>query len=254
MNDPTFYLGTHRPNWLWSQQLAGIPLFVSDRTLRTYKTVKQATTAWALDSGGFTELSQYGEWTTPAHQYIARARRYYDTIGQLDFIAPQDWMCEPHMLKRTGLTVEIHQERTINSVIELRTYAPELPIIPVLQGWNKHDYLRHVDTYARRGINLEEENRVGIGSICRRQATDEAADIAFALQPLKLHAFGAKRDALAKYGALLASADSLAWSYAGRRRPDATCNKRACNNCLHYALKWRSQCLKPTRPTLWGIT
>jgi hypothetical protein len=67
---PTFFLGTHQPNWL----TLGVPLFVSDRRLRRYRTLPRAAAPWALDSGGFTELSQYGTWDTgpTAAAYIAR--------------------------------------------------------------------------------------------------------------------------------------------------------------------------------------
>ena len=61
-----FYLGTHQPGWLsW----ATVPLFVSDRRLRRYRRLPKARTRWALDSGGFTELSTHGSWDhgpTPA--------------------------------------------------------------------------------------------------------------------------------------------------------------------------------------------
>ena len=45
-----------------------------------------------------------------------------------------DWMCEPAMLARTGLTVAEHQAGTVANYLELRAAAPELPFIPVLQG------------------------------------------------------------------------------------------------------------------------
>jgi hypothetical protein len=247
-----FYLGTDRLAWLDDPRLIDVPLFVSDRALQRRKSHRPAVTDWGLDSGGFTELSMFGEWRTPPHQYIARVRRYIDQIGRLVFASPQDWMCEPDMLRRTRLTISEHQHRTVRSVVTLRTYSPEAPIIPVLQGWHRDDYLRHVDMYDAAGFDLAAEPLVGIGSICRRQATAEAAEIAAALQPLRLHAFGAKRDALGMYGKHLASADSMAWSYAGRRRPDPTCLKRSCSHCLHYALEWRQKALAPTRPTLWG--
>lgn len=247
-----FYLGTDRLTWLSDTRLADVPLFISARALNRRKSHSPAVTDWGLDSGGFTELSMFGEWRTPPHRYIAHVRRYMDEIGRLVFASPQDWMCEPEMLLRTGLSVAEHQRRTVRSVLTLRTYSPEAPIIPVLQGWHRDDYLRHVDMYDAAGIDLTAETLVGIGSICRRQATAEAADIAAALQPLPLHAFGAKRDALGLYGQHLASADSMAWSYAGRRRPDPQCPKRSCSHCLHYALKWRRQALTPDRPTLWG--
>lgn len=247
-----FYLGTDRANWLWNGQLTDVPLFVSHRTLKRYKTLKPATTRWALDSGGFTELLMYGQWITKPSEYIAAVRRYRDEIGMLDWASPQDWMCEPDMLKRTGKTIELHQWLTVNNYLELRWQAPELPIIPVLQGWTLDDYLRHVEMYDQLHVDLQSEPVVGIGSICRRQATWQAAEIAQALQPLKLHAFGAKRDAIGLYGNLLTSCDSMAWSYGGRMKPDPNCPKRSCAHCLHYALDWRQRAMQPNVPTLWG--
>jgi len=247
-----FYLGTDRLNWLTMTELADVPLFVSHRGLSKRKHLQPAPMRWGLDSGGFTELTMHGEWQTTPHSYIAAVRRYNDEIGNLDFASPQDWMCEPHMIKRTGLSIAEHQRRTINSVLTLRTLSPQLPIIPVLQGWTLTDYLSHAEQYDRAGINLENEPLVGVGSICRRQATWEAAEIAMRLQPIKLHAFGAKQDAIGLYGSLLTSADSMAWSYGGRMKPDPNCPKRSCAHCLHYALNWRSKAMTPQRLTLWG--
>ena len=249
-----FYLGTDRANWLWNGQLTDIPLFVSHRTLRRYKNLKPATTRWSLDSGGFTELTLHGTWTIKPSEYITAIRRYQNEIGMLDWASPQDWMCEPHMLERTGKDIHMHQWLTVNNYLELKWQAPELPIIPVLQGWTLDDYLRHVEMYDNMNIDLTAEPVVGVGSICRRQATWEAAEIAQALQPIRLHAFGAKRDAIGLYGELLTSCDSMAWSYSGRYSPDPTCPKRTCNHCLHYALEWRRKALEPNRPTLWGTT
>lgn len=249
-----FYLGTDRGNWLWRDDLTDVPLFVSHRTLRRYKNLKPAMTRWSLDSGGFTELSLYGEWTIKPSEYVAAVRRYRDEVGMLDWASPQDWMCEPVMLERTGKSVLTHQMLTVNNYLELRWQAPDLPIIPVLQGWTRDDYLQHVEMYDKADVNLEACQVVGVGSICRRQATWEAAQIAQALQPLKLHAFGAKRDAIGLYGSMLESCDSMAWSYTGRYSPDPDCPKRACAHCLHFALDWRDKALNPQRPSLWGAS
>src|ERR1700728_2833528 len=56
-----FYLGAHQPHWLWR---AGVPLFVSHRQLARKRQLRPALARWALDSGGFTELSMHGAWTT----------------------------------------------------------------------------------------------------------------------------------------------------------------------------------------------
>jgi hypothetical protein len=58
--------------------------------------------AGALDSGGFTELRLHGGWRTTAAEYVTVVRRYRDQIGCLEWAAPQDWMCEPFMLAKTG--------------------------------------------------------------------------------------------------------------------------------------------------------
>jgi hypothetical protein len=173
---------------------------------------------WVLDSGGFTELAMHGEWITPPAAYVAAAYHYRAVQGPFVWAAPQDWMCEPVMLARTGLTVTEHQRRTVASVLDLRHRAAELPWIPVLQGWTLDDYLRHADAYNAAGIDLEAEPTVGLGSVCRRQATTEIAALVGRLSlSFRLHGFGVKGSGLARYGSWLTSADSLAWSYGARR-------------------------------------
>jgi hypothetical protein len=36
---------------------------------------------WALDSGGFRQVQDYGQWTVTSREYIARVRRYRDEAG-----------------------------------------------------------------------------------------------------------------------------------------------------------------------------
>ncbi len=239
----TFYLGTHHPGWL---RTADIPLFISDRRLRSYKRFPAARSPWALDSGGFTELSSHGTWEhgpTP-RQYAARIRRYRDDIGHLAWAAPQDWMCEPFITARTGLPVTAHQRRTVANLLHLRSLDPELPVIPVLQGWTLTDYLHCADLYEHHGINLAAEPLVGVGSVCRRQATTEVHALITALHArgiTRLHGFGFKISGLTQCGHLLTSADSMAWSYAARRRPPLPgCQGRHlnCANCPRYAYQW----------------
>jgi len=240
---PVFFLGTHHPGWL---STADMPLFISDRRLRTYRTLPRATTTWALDSGGFTELSRYGNWEhgPTVRQYVARIRRYRDDIGHLAWAAPQDWMCEPVITAKTGLTVAEHQRRTITSVLALRAADPGLPVIPVLQGWTTSDYLRCADSYQRAGIDLSAEPVVGLGSVCRRQATTAIELIIRSLRAhgiTRLHGFGVKLHGLVHCGHLLASADSMAWSFAARHQPPLPgCELRHinCANCPRYAARW----------------
>lgn len=253
--DLCFYLGAHMPHWLAT---AGVPLFVSHRRLAGRRSLPRATTDWALDSGGFSELSLFGEWRTTPEQYVDAVRRYDTETGRLSWAAPQDWMCEPVMLARTGLSVAEHQERTVLNYLRLQELWAgmtnvESPFIPVLQGWARDDYLRCWDLYHRHGVDLSNVFLVGLGSVCRRQATGELGDIVRAIRGLDpgvpLHGFGVKTRGLQLYGPELESADSMAWSFEARREdPLPGCvGHKNCANCLTYALAWRDRVLS-SRP------
>lgn len=238
------------PSWL---ERIDVPLFISTRRLSARKTLPTPIGPWALDSGGFTELSMHGEWQTSHGQYVEHVRRYESEMPGLEWAAPQDWMCEPFMLDKTGLTVEEHQARTIRSFLALRQDLGAT-VIPVLQGFQPADYLRHRDAYSAAGVDLGAERVVGLGSVCRRQATGEAEQIVWSLQPLHLHGFGMKTEGLRRYGAGLESADSMAWSYQARRRaPLPGHTHKSCANCLDYALGWRDRAItRSDRPTLFA--
>ena len=245
-----FYLGTHRPTWLW--RLDDVPLFVSHRILGERKsTFPRATTDWALDSGGFTELSMFGEWRTTPQTYIAAVRRYVEEIGRLDWASPQDWMCEPWITAKTGLTVTEHQQRTVDNYLQLRDMAPDLPFVPVLQGWELDDYHRCADLYEQAGVDLTTAHTVGVGSVCRRQGETSIAVILESLHDrgLALHGFGVKTEGLQLAAPFLRSADSLAWSYGARyRQPLPECRgHKTCANCLRWALRWRDRILADLR-------
>lgn len=186
----------------------------------------------------------HGRWVTEPAAYIDAARGYRDGIGKMDWAAPMDWMCEPHMLAKTGLSLARHQGLTVESVSFLREHAPDVPWIPVLQGWTIDDYLICASRYSDAGINVDEERIVGIGSVCRRQATAEIASIMRALTDagISCHGFGVKTRGLGRYAGYLTSADSMAWSYEARRNPPLSmCAHRSCQNCIRYALRWRNR-------------
>lgn len=240
-----FYLGTHEPSWLGRSDVA-VPLFVSHRRLMRYKTHPRAVTGWALDSGGFSELSIFGEWKTQPADYARAVVGYQAEIGNLEWAAVQDWMCEAVMLKRTGLTIAEHQARTIKSYLDLCDLEPAAPWAPVLQGWALGDYLNHVEQYARAGVDLAGLPIVGVGTLCRRQRTAEAEEILQTLAGLglRLHGFGFKLQGLENVAGALDSSDSMAWSLHARKRPALPgCHHKTCASCPKYALRWRGRVL-----------
>ena len=198
-----------------------VPLFVSHRRLCKRKRMPRALGPWALDSGGFTELNLYGRWVTTEAKYIAAVRRYAAEIGSLEWAAPMDWMCEPFVVAKTGKSVEAHQQHTVDNYVRLRAAAPDLPFIPVLQGWTLDDYQRCVGLYELSGVDLHALPVVGIGSVCRRQNTAAVNLIisTVAQEGIALHGFGVKLTGIGQFAAFLASSDSMAWSYTARHRP-----------------------------------
>ena len=242
-----FYLGTHVLKHL---ERTDVPLFVSRRTFPNRKSSLSPLGEWALDSGGFTELSMFGEWTITPAEYVEQLHRIVRSPG-LQWAAPQDWMCEPHIIEKTGLNVREHQRLTVENFLELRTLSPPVPIIPVLQGFTLDEYKDCFEMYESRGVNLREEPVVGLGSVCRRQSTVEIERIVscFHSKDLRLHGFGVKISGMKRYGEMLESADSMAWSF-GARRSQSHCSVHSpapttknCANCLDYALEWREKVL-----------
>lgn len=238
-----FWLGAHMPHWL---DRVDVPLFVSHRQLARRVNMPRSTTPWALDSGAFTELALNGRFETTPRQYIAAVNRYRQEVGHLAWAAPQDHMTEPWVLAHSQLasTVPQAQAWTVANYLELRSIDDTQPIIPVLQGQTMADYDHCIHLYEQAGIDLEAEPLIGLGSVCRRQATDEIAEIVANLAHLPLHGFGVKTSGLDRYGWLLRSADSMAWSYRGRRiQPCPVKGLTSCANCLHFALTWRTNAL-----------
>lgn len=191
----------------------------------------------------------HGRWMTTQAQYLDEVGRWSEALGTPDWIAPQDWMCEPWILAKTGKSIDWHQDATIESVVALRDASP-VDVIPVVQGWGVRDYLVHLDKYAAAGIDLTCEDTVGIGTVCRRQGTAEGAAIVetVARQGIRLHAFGFKVQGLREVWTKTVSADSMAWSFAGRKRRMEGCSHRSCANCLRWALSWRADLLRQLQP------
>ena len=243
-NNFTFYLGSHVLNHIEKTEY---PLFLSFRQLnkRKKKTFNQKAKV-AVDSGGFSELSMFGGWKTKPQEYIDGLKRLQRLGLKIEWASQMDWMCEPFMLEKTGLTIEEHQRLTVDNLNELRSLDDSIHFIPVLQGQSLQDYFNHFEMFEEAGFQLRNEPLVGVGSVCRRQNTSEIGHLFKCLHAkgLKLHGFGVKKQGIESYGEYLLSCDSMAWSFGARYSPKGSnCTSKAknCANCLHYALEWREK-------------
>ena len=244
-----FYLGTHVINHI---DKVDFPLFVSFRQLRKRKKKRfDHQIPICVDSGGFSELNLNGKWTISPEEYNDKLMQLKALGLRINWAAQQDYMCEPFVLEKTNLTIEQHQNLTVENLIKLRSLEGDIHYIPVLQGYSLQDYFNHFEKFDLAGIDLRKERIVGVGSVCRRQSTPEIEHIMKCLSAkgLKLHGFGVKINGLKRYAKYLCSADSLAWSFDARIN-NSKCEHcknsktKNCANCLDFAIRWRKKLAK----------
>lgn len=191
--------------------------FISVNRLKNRKS-DFAVKDWIMDSGAFTEISTHGRYRVSVDEYAAQIDRW-SKVGNFQRAATQDYMCEPFILAKTGLTVQDHQRMTIERFDALRDRTGAA-LLPVIQGFRPEEYMEHVEMW---GTRLGNGMWTGVGSVCRRNTEPETIeDILTSIKKvrpdLRLHGFGLKITSLRSETVRrnLYSADSMAWSFAAR--------------------------------------
>ena len=172
---------------------------------------------WMLDSGAFTEISTHGHYRHSAEKYADDINKF-SIIKNLDCAVSQDYMCEPFILEKTGLTVLQHQELTIQRYDIIRSIVQDhVHVMPVLQGYLLEDYIQHIDMY---GDRLKNNMLVGVGSVCKRNTDPVVIEeivkkILYTKPTIRLHGFGVKITALKNktIWESFYSTDSAAWAF-----------------------------------------
>lgn len=211
-----FYVGLHMPQHAEHFDHS----FISKSRLANRKSGFSPSGDWIMDSAAFMEVLTNGGYVTTVKEY-ATVIRNWRWLGNLSAAVAQDYMCEGFILKRTGLTVADHQRLTIERYDALVQEDVGTYILPVLQGFEPEEYCRHLDAY---GDRIPDGAYIGVGSLCKRNRDPrEVFRVLSAIHRhragLRIHGFGLKVTALEDYEIvrLLATADSMAWSYDGRR-------------------------------------
>lgn len=215
---PLFYVGLHQPSDAGRFDRA----CVSINRLRGRRKPLGCSDV-LVDSGAFTELALHGRYRVGVEEYASELRRLHEAgIVRISAAVAQDFMCEPFMLAKTGLTVEEHQQLTIERYDALLACGLPFPTMPVLQGYAPGDYVRHLEAY---GDRLAPGMWIGVGSVCKRNGSPEKVvevlDAIHRARPdFRLHGFGVKLTSLEHPGVreLLFSADSMAWSFSARKQ------------------------------------
>lgn len=233
MTELRFFVGIHQPSD--ARRFKRVCISIS-RLWKRKKPIDPKTEV-IVDSRAFMELFLYGEYRVTVEQYATALHRLWtEGVVNIAIAVAQDFMCEPFMLAKTKATgasdgtIADHQRLTIERYDALLTalcnvfrvnHPDQLPfkVMPVLQGYAPADYVRHALAY---GDRLKPGMWVGVGSVCKRNSVPER--IAEVLRGLTrfgflLHGFGVKLTALlnSEVRDLLATADSMAWSYAARK-------------------------------------
>jgi hypothetical protein len=239
----TVWIGADTPAFAW-----GEPFLVNYGRLLKLAKLPRATAPWVLDSRAFTELMENGGWRFTAAEYAADVMRYATEIGQLEWVAPQDWPAASRVLAVTGLTALEHQTRTTASVVTLRELLGDtVHVLAVVTGEELEDYLRHIEMYSAAGIDLTRERLVGVGALVGRPAGEVARIIRalYAAGVTRMHGFGLKTGVLALVGHLLVSTDSTDWQREGRYDVGLCRHEgsrvRWETNCPQYAREWRAR-------------
>lgn len=211
-----FFVGLHQP----SDAKHFGAVFVSVNRLRRRKgpfSVRD----WIMDSGAFSAILRHGGYPDGVEEYAAQINRW-KANGNLLAAVAQDFMCEPPLLARTGLTVAEHQRLTIERYDALLPLVDGVYVMPVLQGYSPEEYVDHIRQYGER---LKPGMWVGVGSVCKRNGDPAAIEaVLFAIKrerpDLRLHGFGLKTTALRSglVRELLVTADSMAWSFSARKQ------------------------------------
>lgn len=195
---------------------------------------------WIMDSGAFTELTTHGRYRHEPEEYAEQVNRWSRT-GNMLAAATQDYMCEPFVTDKTGLSVSDHQALTIERYCKIVDLVKSALIMPVIQGYNVHDYSSHVIQY---GKILKHGAWVGVGSVCKRNSEPSVIeDILLSIKSirpdLRLHGFGLKIEALKNptVKQLLYSSDSMAWSFEGRNSNAEDASAHDPRHALKYCVK-----------------
>lgn len=110
---------------------------------------------WMLDSGAFTQVTNYGDFIQSPEEYVRLAVRFQDA-GMLACIVSQDYMCEPSVIAELQAqgrqaSVRVHQRKSVDRYVQIVDEGIKqglmVPVMPVLQGWEVEDYVDHFYMY-----------------------------------------------------------------------------------------------------------
>ena len=178
----------------------------------------------ALDSAGYSALKFHGGYQWRLEQYLELGCSY-----PWDWYASMDYCCEPDVSPidaKGRMIFTFYQYAMSRKIID--KWREELPWcrypVPVIQGWETRDYLEMIQWYDDWIFQGEWPDMVAVGSVCRRDSTNEIIDIVESILSnipanVNLHLFGVKSRSLLFLNVdRIDSIDSCAWDISSRKK------------------------------------
>ena len=163
-----------------------------------------------IDSGGYQFITKFKDYHYTPKQYIDYC------LGQNpDVYASMDYPCEPEVQRKNNVTVKEQINKTIKNNITLLELNPIKKPMPVIQGWEKEDYVYCIDELGKYGLISD---YMAIGSLCVRKNSvyPILKEVVNNLPSwVKLHGFGMKITNLKNRYMFehFYSCDSMAWLF-----------------------------------------
>jgi len=215
-----------------------------------FNTIKRLFT----DSGGYSFMHKKGEYDTTDRHYLEYVERHDPHVWAL-----RDYPCEAAVLDKHGRTVDDHQRMTLDRHRSLMDLKDDYDItgtpMAVLQGWTGPEYVSHMDAMRDAGVLTD---LVGVGSVCRRDATDQILDVLHAVNDAlpsgaTIHAFGVKTDVLrGDIPDKLRSVDTHSYDYRARYHCVEHFDSKGWRDVAYHYLKQRDKIKRALFPRFGG--
>lgn len=201
-----------------------------------YRTPPDCLASLVLDSGGFQAARKWGAYPWDAAQYAHWGQRYQASGVPLTWLAILDFACEHGVNRAQHATNAQRIQATLTNAARCRDAAPDLPWLPVVQGYTLDEYGQCIEGYQREGWDLR---YCGLGTMCGRpvrQARSILRGLRQHYPTLVYHVFGMHLgvldDAVAARG--VHSWDSYAWDWV----PNGAAGRAAWRRRQRYLPGW----------------
>jgi len=182
--------------------------------------IPESTKRLFLDSGGYSFFTRWGKYPFSIEEYVIFAQSIQDEYP-LTEVAIMDFPCEPNTNRSILKSNKERIDNTVQNALSCIDYDPNLPWVPVIQGYTLNEYLYCLDLYKDAKMYHDDFHLWAIGTLCARKKLDGIRSMVVNITDkinAPVHTFGMNYRFLKDPQIFFSiySSDSGAWSYNGR--------------------------------------